>query len=362
MNDLTIKKSIPLLPAMARLRPAAALLALVVWGTVAPGAALAQATEPEVTVRVLSPQETEFKIWTQAETAHTVAGYQQYLDMYPNGRYADRVKALMHRLLNPPSKSAANAAPATPAQPAPLSTGLRESPAKLLSGAPRSGAVDQMPGETYIGPGPLTVGHWGARKQLVLPTGAWVLLASVDRTSGHQNSPVPLVSLVFGQYRSGQLVSFMSYLFNGRTQNGARTWGDFDDCHNKPPAQALRVQESSGSAKLCAWTQTLMQTARVEDAGWEAAVASTAQLGAPLPAAPLLFTRATVLDSNGHYLTIRRADFAPSGDASAALQARHSWLKSYVPLMLEGFDKRIAAKELEPERELVQTARIRLPD
>jgi hypothetical protein len=332
----------------------------------APRLAIAQTPAPEVTVRVLDPAETEFKMWTLAERLNTLQGYQTYLDMYPNGRYADRVRAAMQRLRDNPSTGytvSRQVAPSSSGTVAPAQeTGLRESPAKLLAGAPRSGAVTQMPGETYLGPGPMTVGYLGAKKQLVLPTGTWVLLAVADRNSMHLNNPVPLVSMVFGQYRAGQLVSFMSYLFNGRSLNAPRGWGDFEDCNNKPPAAATRVQEAAGGAKLCGWTQRFAQTARVEDVGWEAAVAATAKLGAPLPPAPLQFTRAWVADAAGNYLAMRRADFSPVGDSAAVQQARAVWLQAYAPLMLEGFDKKINATELEPEQAGVSGGRMRLPD
>jgi hypothetical protein len=323
-----------------------------------PVLAAAQTATPEVAVRVLSPQETEFRVWTVAEEKHTTAAYQQYLDMYPSGRYADRARAALLRLQEPPK--AATRAVLPPAGVA-VSMGLRELPAKLLEGAPRSPAVTQMPGETYQGPGPMTVGYLGAKKQLVLPSGTWVLLAVRDRQSGHQNNPVPLVSMVFAQYRAGQVLSFMSYLFNGRPAS-ARNWGDFEDCNNKPQAHVLRVQESTGSARLCGWTERLKQTAHVEDPGWEAALDVSARLGAPVPIAPLLFTRVTTLDTSGHYLTMRRADFSQVGDGEAALQARHAWVKAYVPLMLSGFDKKIAADELEPERGKLASGRVHLPD
>ncbi len=347
------------------------LLAAWLWLAVVPNRAQAQASQPEVTVRVLDPAETELKMWILADRLNTLQGYQTYLDMYPNGRYANQVRAAMQRLRDNPRSGytvAPAAAATTAAAPRPVAasasaaTGLRESPSQLLAGAPRSGAVTQMAGETYFGPGPMTVGYLGAKKQLVLPTGTWVLLAVADRNSMHQNNPVPLVSMVFGQYRAGQLVAFMSYLFNGRTLAAPRGWGDFEDCNTKPPANASRVQDSASSARLCGWTQRFVQAARVEDAGWEAAVAATSKLGAPLPSAPLQFTRASVVDGAGNYLAMRRPDFSLVGDASAVQQAKATWLQAYAPLMLQGFDKKIGANELEPEQAVVAAGRLQLPD
>ncbi len=365
MNELTDKIQYFRQVKRATLASATGLLGLALVLPLLPAEVRAQAAAPEATVRVLDPAETEFKMWTLAERLNTLQGYQVYLDMYPNGRYADRVRAAMQRLRADPRSgySVAPTAGAAPAQPGPsTATGLRESPAQMLANEPRSGAVTQMAGETYYGPGPMTVGYLGAKKQLVLPSGAWVLLAVRDRQSAHPSNPVPLVSMVFGQYRAGQLVAFMSYLFNGRTLSAPKGWGDFDDCGSKPPAAATRVQESARNAKLCGWTQRFAQTARVEDAGWEAAVATTAKLGAPLPPAPLQFTRAWVVDGAGNYLAMRRADFSLVGEAGAVQQNKAAWLQAYAPLMLEGFDKKIGALELEAEQTTLPSVRIHLPD
>jgi hypothetical protein len=242
-------------------------------------------------------------------------------------------------------------------------SGLRESPAKVLAGAARSGAVTQMPGETYHGPGPMTVGYLGAKKQIILPTGAWILLAAVDRQSLHQSNPVALVSLVFGQFQGGQLKSLMSYLFNGRTVGQGRSWRDADDCVSEPlPASAARAQGQARNAKACGWTRRLNQAAQIADPGWEAAQTASAQLGAPVPVGPVQFTRAWVQDNSGNYLAIRRVDFSSEGEIAAIQQARAIWLNAYLPIMLEGFDKMIAAEELEPIQPGTVSTRVSLPD
>lgn len=244
----------------------------------------------------------------------------------------------------------------------PSGTGLRESPAKLLADAPRSGAVTMMPGETYYGPGPLTVGYLGAKKQLVLPNGAWVLLAAVDRHSVHP-TPVPLVSMVFGQFREGKLAALMSYLFTGRTVAGKPGWADAQTCHNKlPNPSAQRVEANAHGATGCGWTVHQARMVQVQDAGWDAALAATARLGAPTPVPPLMYTRTWAVDATGNYLATRRADFAPIGDPAAAQAARAAWLQEYLPLMLEGFDKKIGATELEPDQPKLPAVRVALPD
>lgn len=250
---------------------------------------------------------------------------------------------------------------------APQSTGLAADPAKVLAGTPTVGAITMLPGETYQGPGPITVGYLGAKKQLVLPTGAWVLLSVADRQSGHA-TPVPLVSMVFGQFREGQLVSLMAYLFNGRTAP-VRGWTEVDECHaEKVPAGSARAVVAQRSAKACGFSLRHKALPKVADAAWEQAPRVAAQLGAAWPTTPVLWTRGWATDASGNYLGFRRADFdgaattAAAATAPALQEARAAWLRDYLPWMLEGLAKGIGASELEPNDKRTPRLRLTLPD
>lgn len=234
-------------------------------------------------------------------------------------------------------------------------------PATLLAGVPTSGAITMMPGETYQGPGPLTVGYLGAKKQIVLPNGPWVLLAVADRKSSHA-TPQPLVSMAFGQFREGRLTSLVSYLFNGRAGQAALGWSDAEGClTGNPPAGGEKVQVSEGRFRACGWTVRQTRPPNVTDEAWLKAPVVAAQLGAKVSAAPLQFTRAWVLDGGSNYLAIRRADYGLAASTTAQPQ-RMVWLREYLPFMLEGLDKRIGATELEPDQTQPPRVRITLPD
>ena len=243
----------------------------------------------------------------------------------------------------PPPAGAEPAAATSPAPAAPPSVGLKSDPAQVLAGVPASGAITMMPGETYHGPGPMTVGYLGAKKQLVLPNGAWVLITVADRPGG-QATAVTLVSMVFAQFRQGQLVSLMSYLFNGRTVRGRSHWSDADECHAaNAPRSGHKEVLVQGPARVCGWTVKQSAMPRVVDPGWEEAPNVVQRLGSQMPPAPLQFTRAWATDYGGNYLAIRRADFEFPGGAQAAQTARAAWLREYLPLMLQGMDKTIGA-------------------
>jgi hypothetical protein len=259
--------------------------------------------------------------------------------------------------------SAALAQQSPPASQAGL--GLTQDPALVLRDAGTSGAITMVPGETYLGPGPMTVGYLGAKKQIILPNGRWVLLAVADRQSGHPNQPVPLVSMVFGQFKEGRLVSLMSYLFNGRAVQGTRPWADFDGCQSgqQVPRGVTKVGDTERGAPGCAWTVRMTTLPKVEDAAWVRAFEAAQSLGAGVPVPPVQFTRAWVVDSRGtNYLGMRRADFDATADAAALQTARSAWLGEYLPLMIDGFDKRVGATELEPNQSRLPSVRVSLPD
>jgi hypothetical protein len=300
-----------------------------------------------------------------AERLNTAEAYRQFLGLYPDGRFSELARTALRGL--PPGK----AMQPVPVQPqtrgiaAPsttFSSGLQASASVALSGDSRSSAVTATPGETYIGPGPITVGYLGARKQVILPNGPWVLLASLDRNSMHA-APVPLVTMVFGQFRDGKLAALMNFLFTGRKVSGKPTWSDAEACHRELPHPNTRlVQVSASGAHGCGWTVRQVRALQVQDVGWEAAQAAADRLGAPVPQSPVQFTRAWVVDGAGNYLAIRRADYLQDEDPAKVQAARSAWLHDYLPLMLDGFNKKIAAAELESDQPKLPGARVALPD
>ncbi len=343
-----------------------ALTVLTVTMTLLPaGPAQAQSAAP-------AANSADADFWRSAERIGTIDAMRAYLAAFPQGFYAALARAAIDRLqaeANAPRAPATTTAPTAPAAPAagtvlpaPTSTGLKSDPAKVLAGVATSGAITMMPGETYFGPGPITVGYLGAKKQLVLPNGAWVLVSVADRTSSSITG-VTLVSMVFAQFREGRLVSLMSYLFNGRTVRG-HNWTDADQCHNgNAPRTGQKEAIVQGSARICGWTvrQTGMPRV-VDDPGWEEAPGVVQRLGAQMPPPPVQYTRAWATDFSGNYLAIRRADFEFPGGAAATQTARAAWLRDYLPLMLEGLDKKIGATELEPNQSQLPRVRLTLPD
>jgi len=241
-----------------------------------------------------------------------------------------------------------------------VQSGLQVDPATVLANAPASGSVTQRAGETYLGPGPLTVGYLGAKKQLVLPNGPWVLLSMSDRRSQGGAASVPLTLLVFGQFKDAQLKTLLAYQFNGRGTNGRILWSEFDVCSNKGgPSGSRKVELSAGSHKACGWVARQSRLPDVTEPAWAEALTAVPRLGAAVPTGPLVYTRLWAVDGVVDFLSLRRFDFdaLPKPD----LEGRTGWLEAYAGPFLDGFQKRISATELEPGRP-PEGVRLTLPE
>jgi hypothetical protein len=81
-----------------------------------------------------------------------------------------------------------------------------------------------------------------------------------------------------------------------------------------------------------------------------------------VPSAPLQYTRAWVRDGGANYMLIRRTDYDLQAGAVAVQASRLRWLQNYLPLMIDGLDKKIGAIELDPDQPQPPKIRLTLPD
>lgn len=266
----------------------------------------------------------EAEFWRSAERIGTADAFRAYLKAYPQGLHADLARAALQ----------APATQATAAKPPAVDA------ARLLADAPASGAVSQLPGEVYIGPGPMTVGYLGAKKQLVLPGGRWLLLAVGDRPSGH-TTPVLLATMVFGDVEGGQLHRLLVYVFNGRPGPVRNNWPEVEQCDSQGgPRGSVKAVNVDGPRRGCGWSVGQSRLPELHDPAWDRALSALTRLGVAMPSTPITYTRAWASDASADFLSLRRLDF----DAAP----RKNWLDSYLPLMMDGFQKRLRAAELDP--------------
>lgn len=286
--------------------------------------------------------EIELELWRSAARIDTPAAYEAYLAAYPNGRFATMARAAVAARGEPAAAVPEAAAPSA------LAT---------YNGGVTSGATDLAVGTRLVGPGVVTIGSVGARRQLVLPAGEWVLLAAEDHRSGG-TAQFSLASLAFGQFSGARLRSLLVTSFNRRAvaiQSGNAA--NLQAMGMLPRWTAAEQCEAAGTADLfreVAGTPALRHCAAVRPADdWRAALAAT-PLAEPVDAT-LKALRATTspfaLRSELHFtdqrygwLAVTRLDTAAAG----AVPARIDWLRRYVPLARRGYGRELEVDDLQP--------------
>jgi hypothetical protein len=156
------------------------------------GTALAQGGRPE-------PSVVELETWRSATRINTPAAYAEYLSKFPDGSFAGMAQAAMR------SGTGADAA----------SAALLARAEALRQGTPETGAVTFRVGDRFHGPGIVRSGWYGAKRQIVLPAGEWVVLAAYDHFADSYTR-VQMTSLAFGRFRGERLDSLIAFVSNSR--------------------------------------------------------------------------------------------------------------------------------------------------
>lgn len=304
------------------------------------GAAAAQ-SQPAETARAAPAADSELAFWQSADRIGTAAAYRAYLDVFPSGRFATLARAALDKLDKP------GAAPVAAAgAPAAGGPGLGSAQLDALGQLPEeSGAVTLRPGEVYTGPGPVTVGWLGAKKQIVIPQGPWIALAATDHFSTHRTR-VTLTTVYFGRFEQGRLRSLMRYTFNSRSAQDARNiwWDSVDQCllqaRNAPDASLLWDARRS-TVRQCNLLNPRDDTALP---GWSALTTALARIGLPPPGPPVQRARFMHYDHLANYLLAERSDYLPAADVSRLQR----WAQAYAPLAMRGVDRSVEDAELAP--------------
>lgn len=180
------------------------------------------------------PSAAEVEFWRSTERLGTPEAYRAYLAAFPDGLYVPLARAALGSAA---SNAAAPAATTAPDLPRPATT-LRY----FSEPADDTGAIAFNIGDRFSGPGALSFGRLGARRQIVLPEGDWVVLAGTDwRTVIANNQTVAGVqasmsTVVFGKFAGDRLVTMLRYSANTRPPPGmagssfALNWPDTDRC------------------------------------------------------------------------------------------------------------------------------------
>ena len=187
----------------------------------------------------------ELEFWRSAERIGTADAYRAHLAAFPNGTFAPLARAALEK-----ANATAPAVQVKPAGPQP-ETPARASPdlRYFSESPPYTGSISFNVGDRFSGPGALTVGWLGAKKQVLLPPGEWVVLAATDSKSS-QNAgfrgerPISMVTLVFGKFMSDRVSTMLQ--FTSDIRPGEKViWSDIDQCELQTPT---RLHHASGNA------------------------------------------------------------------------------------------------------------------
>lgn len=228
---------------------------------------------------------------------------------------------------------------------------------------PNSGAATFNLGDRFTGPGFVTVGWLGSKKQVVLPAGEWVVLAAVDHSSTGAR-PAKLATFVFGKFSGDRLAASLTVTVN-RNASPVSRWSDIEACA-QPDAGQLHHEATSMSA---------MQTECVRMHGAAAALAGATPLGDELRSSlkrvgaraggTAVVTQMYVADRRDGYMRIQRtdwpavtlgsnteaADWQPDAVARSDVRSAYvkdlvRWVQGYRPVAIQGFHRALDGDEL----------------
>lgn len=224
-----------------------------------------------------------------------------------------------------------------------------------------SGAVAVGVGDRFRGPGPITVGWLGAKKQILIPNGEWVLVAATDFDSRHR-PPAPLTALAFAHFDERGPAALLITVFTRRPGNPVHTWSDQARCEADAPGRLWHEVPNRFPVGQCMLVERMradLLATHMPDALWAALAENLPRLG--IPAGSLEFTLKSTLyasDNRGSYLQVRRLDRLAGGSA----EARVAWAREYLPLAAQGFRRDLEGQDLAPLGSAAARPPLKLPD
>lgn len=355
----------------------------ILWALLAAASSEVSAALPADTALAANeaPNESELEFWRSAQRIDTPAAYRAYLDAFPNGLFASLARM----------KAAGGAGAAAPMPPVTANAARPAANLRYFSEPlADSGAIQLKLGDRLAGPGLLTLGAIGARKQLVIPAGEWVLLAAADTASIQSPTiatlrPVraSMTTLVFGKFSGDQLATLLRMTTNTQIAK-AGTWTDLESCD--PVAGAVVLEHKRTTGKF----REECRAVRVEEYPLDAAGAAAdeakrniVRLGARIGDAGVV-SSLTLAEPKRGYLGITRIDWPGavlgaaaerasawrgaalegSAERQAYLKRLSEWSRAYRELASEGYERNFEGADIvanapaRPNAELVPISAI----
>lgn len=191
----------------------------------------------------------EVEFWRSATSLNITEAYRAYLQRYPRGSFSILAEIAIQKLV----------------ERAPLATVTRdssqisaESLAKLRSKPTGTNSLEISTGARLIGPGVFTAGHWGAKRQILVPFGEWILIAAFDHDlKGFVT--VNLTTVVLLKTDTGDGNELLSVTFNRRSNsptgvsstNATPSWSPADSCRSGVPQALYYLKDSDMRVQWC---------------------------------------------------------------------------------------------------------------
>lgn len=320
-------------------------------------APLAMSESPAQSSSPPSPIEREF--WSSTHQIGTVAAYQAYLNKFPNGFFVTLASAAINKAENtvsstsPPSLRLTKDRGETDSNP----RGAQFNVSKIV-GPTKSSAITQQVGDVFHGPGPITVGWFGAKKQIVVPRGEWVLLAAEDSLSTHTPS-MSLTSLVLARLEGNTVRSFLLARFNSKAGNSRNSWSDASACESPSPSTLFAWYEHEFWVTQCVKAALLPQALSAKTLSgsiWKEVLQKLTAGDGALPNSPSLLTEMFYTGDSSNYLKVSRIDFdvslgeralgTPTSSIDLSPAGREKWAKAYSAVAAVGYRKKLPEDEL----------------
>jgi hypothetical protein len=240
--------------------------------------------------------------------------------------------------------ASAPAAGASAAAPAPAAASFSEE-------STRTGALTFNIGDRFIGPGVLTIGWLGSKKQVVLPSGDWIVLAAADHDGGGATK-AQMVSVVFGQFDGDRLATSLRVTANRRGASAVTRWTDVEACRAPKLGTRLHRWASPSGDTVEACVEVLRPGHMAIDQAGSVAEEwgeSLNRLGAHAVGATLT-SRLYFTDRADGYLRVIRTDWNPVLIAMVEPTPLVAWLTAYERVAAIGFHKSVPRDDLVPAR------------
>jgi hypothetical protein len=217
-----------------------------------------------------------------------------------------------------------------------------------ISAQAESGAVTFRIGDVFTGPGPLTVGWLGSKKQILVPAGPWVVLAAVDERFGWAR----MTHVALGQIEAKEIRSLLLFYLNSRPVPASTTWPAATACELGPSAAVFHWASSAARDRQCVAGSAMSFVSPEKWTGepWMTIRANLVRMEISSRPSDILRTDFVFTGDLGHFLGVSRFDTGALGWATESrdqtIGGRRLWAQAYARLAAKGYRRELQVEDL----------------